>query len=143
MLMNNKMREHFLIKPDDEILHDVWLAFIAFTFGKVRTISSPLAFYRQHVNNVNYNYTFKKLDKWEMRLLKLKMIFTKNDFLKSEFIIAKKFYTFYSNLISLEDKILINKFILLEKKPFIIKHLYLRLFFKGKWKGKSTFTDYR
>jgi glycosyltransferase involved in cell wall biosynthesis len=133
IMMNKKMRAHFLMKPDNVILHDVWLALIAFTFGKVSRISSPLALYRQHTNNVNYNSTSRKLSKWEMRLLKFKMIFTKNDFLKSEFIITKTFYNFYIKELSNDDKVLFNKFMRLEKKPFLLKHIYLRIFFWGKW----------
>lgn len=139
ILMNKKMREHFLMKPDDIILHDVWLAFIAFSIGKVRRISVPLALYRQHTNNVNYNSRSKKRSKWEMRFLKLKMIFTKNDFLKDEFMITNVFYSFYKNQISKEHAVLFNKFIRLEKKTFLIKHIYLRLFFRGKWIKKTNF----
>ena len=138
IMMNKKMRAHFLMKPDNIILHDVWLALIAFTFGKVSRISRPLALYRQHTNNVNYNSTSRKLSKWKMRLLKFKMIFIKNDFLKSEFIIIKSFYNFYIKEISNDDKALINKFMRLENKPFLLKHIYLRIFFWGKWIKNST-----
>jgi glycosyltransferase involved in cell wall biosynthesis len=138
IMMNKKMRAHFLMKPDNIILHDVWLALIAFTFGKVSRISRPLALYRQHTNNVNYNSTSRKLSKWEMRLLKFKMIFIKNDFLNSEFIIIKSYYNFYIKEISNDDKALINKFMRLENKPFLLKHIYLRIFFWGKWIKNST-----
>ena len=73
-----------------------------------------------------------------MRLLKFKMIFTKNDFLKSEFFITKTFYNFYIKELSNDDKVLFNKFMRLEKKPFLLKHIYLRIFFGGKWIKKPT-----
>ena len=37
-----------------------------------------------------------------------------------------------------DDKVLFNKFMRLEKKPFLLKHIYLRIFFWGKWIKKPT-----
>jgi glycosyltransferase involved in cell wall biosynthesis len=133
ILMNTKMKDYFLDKPKDFILHDVWIAFIANSFGKAIKINEPLALYRQHSQNVNYNLNFKKPSLLQERWKKLKMIFIKNNYLEQEFKIAFTFYTKYKKGLSQEQVSLFEKFLQAEKKSFLFKYLLLKKYFKQYW----------
>jgi glycosyltransferase involved in cell wall biosynthesis len=133
ILMNAKMKEYFLAKPKDAILHDVWIAFIANCFGKALKIDQPLALYRQHSQNLNYNLNFKKPSLQQERWKKLKMIFVKNNYLEEEFKIASAFYINYKKDLSQEQLLLFEKFLQAEKKSFLFKYLLLKKYFKHHW----------
>jgi len=133
ILMNSAMKKELLLKPTDTILHDVWIAFIAFGFGKAVIINEPLAYYRQHQKNLNYNSKKVKLSKTKERLLKLKMIFSSNKYLFEEFQIAKKFSLYYKDQLPIEKKDLIEKFIKFENRAFLCKYLFLKKVFKNYW----------
>ena len=133
ILMNAKMKDYFLAKPKDFILHDVWIAFIANSFGKAIKINKPLALYRQHRNNVNYNLNFKKPSLLQERWKKLKMIFIKNNYLVQEFEIASKFYKLYKKDLSQEQLLLFEEFLNAENKSFLFKYLLLKKYFKHHW----------
>lgn len=133
ILMNSAMKKELLLKPNDTILHDVWIAFIAFGFGKAVIIDEPLAYYRQHQKNLNYNSKKLKLSKTKERLLKLKMLFSSNNYLFEEFQIAKKFSIHYKDQLSIEKKDLIEKFIGFENRAFLCKYLFLKKVFKNYW----------
>jgi glycosyltransferase involved in cell wall biosynthesis len=95
ILMNSSMKKELLCKPCDTILHDVWIAFIALGIGKAIKINEPLAYYRQHEKNLNYNSNTVKLTKTKQRLLKIRLIFSSNTYLNEEFKIAKQFRIHY------------------------------------------------
>ena len=131
--MNAKMKEYFLDKPKDDILHDVWMAFIANCFGKAVKINQPLALYRQHAQNINYNLNFKKPSLLQERWKKLKMIFVKNNYLEQEFKIASTFYNKYKKNLSQEQVLLFENFLQAEKYSFLFKYLLLKKYFKQHW----------
>ena len=133
ILMNSTMKKELLRKPSDTILHDVWIAFIALGIGKAVKINEPLAFYRQHEKNLNYNSNKAKLSKTKERLLKLKMLFSSNNYLFEEFRVAKQFRIYYKDELSNEKKDLIDKFIGFENSTFLFKYLFLKKVFKNYW----------
>ena len=133
IIMNAKMKDYFLSKPKDLILHDVWIAFIANSFGKAIKINEPLALYRQHSENVNYNLNFTKPSLLQERWKKLKMIFVKNNYLEQEFKIASVFYTLYKKELSQNQLLLFENFLKAENKTFLFKYLLLKKYFKHHW----------
>jgi len=133
ILMNSSMKKELLCKPCDTILHDVWIAFIALGIGKAIKINEPLAYYRQHEKNLNYNSNTVKLTKTKQRLLKIRLIFSSNTYLNEEFKIAKQFRIHYKNQLSNEKKDLIDMFIGFEKRAFLCKYLFLKKVFKNYW----------
>jgi hypothetical protein len=133
ILMNSSMKKELLSKPIDKILHDVWIALIALGLGKAVKIDQPLALYRQHDSNINYNTKNRKPSKTKQRLMKLSMLFKKNNYLSEEFSIAKKYYSLYQNRLSIENKILVENFIAAERKTYLFKYLLLKKVFKNYW----------
>lgn len=133
ILMNSSMKKELLLKPIDSILHDVWIAFIALGVGKAVKIDQPLAYYRQHDANINYNRKNLKPSKFKERLIKLSLLFKKNNYLLDEFMIAKQYFALYKNRLSIENRIQIENFIAAEKKSYLSKYLLLKRVFKDYW----------
>jgi len=134
MFINSNMKNHFLRMPDEPILHDVWLAFVAFGIGEAHSLKLPLVYYRQHSMNVNYMQGNIKKSYWADKVQKLKMLFTKNNYLEQEFKIAKAFLKNYDNILDEEKLKLLKKFIELEKKSFYVKYTSLKNDFNKYWK---------
>ncbi len=133
ILMNSSMKKELELKPIDTILHDVWIAFIALGVGKAVKIDQPLAFYRQHDSNINYNTKNLKPSKIKERLIKLSLLFKKNKYLSEEFMIAKQYFSLYKNRLSIENRNQIENFIAAEKKSYLSKYLLLKKVFKDYW----------
>lgn len=137
VLIDSTMRSYFLNMPEENILHDVWMAFIGYGLGNVRAIATPLVLYRQHGKNVNYQEGNLKKTKWQERAQKLKMLFTKNDYLREEFFIAAQFLHQYHANLTGDKKVALQHFMKLKNKSFFQKHLALKKAFQQKW-GKPT-----
>ncbi len=133
ILMNSSMKKELLYKPNDTILHDVWIALIALGIGKAVRIDQPLAFYRQHDLNINYNSKKRKPSKIKEKLIKLTKLFKNNNYLNEEFMIAKKYYSLYHHRLSIENSMIIANFISAEKKSYLFKYLLLKKVFKNYW----------
>ena len=133
ILMNSSMKKELLYKPNDAILHDVWIALIALGVGKAVKIDQPLALYRQHELNTNYNSKNRKPSKIKERLIKLTKLFKNNNYLSEEFMIAKQYYSLYHQRLSNENSVLIKNFISAEKKTYLFKYLLLKKVFKNYW----------
>lgn len=129
ILMNRKMREAFTIMPSDILMHDAWLALIAFSFGKAGRVMEPLVLYRRHENNVSAVGEYRKktrVDKWIEHARQL----IKNDFLTEQFALLKKFISFYEDRLSDDHKKIIQDFLRLEHTSYLTKKRYMRSVFK-------------
>ena len=133
VMFNAATKKHFNAIPK-HILHDVWLAFVGYTLGRIKTIKMPLVYYRQHANNVNYNKENIKKTKWQARIKRFNNIFTKNNYLEEEYFIAETFLLQYSNEISISKQKTIRQFLFTRKLPYFFKEIALKIFFWGKWK---------
>lgn len=51
MMINKSLLNMARIKPQNFVMHDIWLALIASAFGKIFFIQEPLILYRQHGDN--------------------------------------------------------------------------------------------
>ena len=137
MLINSSMRDYFLNMPNENILHDVWIAFIGYGLGHVRAISKPLVLYRQHEKNVNYKEGSVKKTKWQERAKKLQMLFVKNSFMQEELFIAEHFFEQYYSSLSEDKRTTIQNFIGLKKQPYFRKYLALKKALQHLW-GRPT-----
>lgn len=137
VLINQSMRSYLLAMPNENILHDVWMAFIGYGLGNVRAISKPLVLYRQHEKNLNYQEGSVKKIKWQQRTQKLRMLITKNQYLQEEFLIAAQFLQQYHSHLSVDKRAALQNFIGLKHKFFFQKHIALKKVFQQKW-GKPT-----
>jgi glycosyltransferase involved in cell wall biosynthesis len=137
VLIDPNMRPYFLSMPEENILHDVWMAFIAFGFGNVRAISKPLVMYRQHEKNENYREGFAKKTKWQERRRNLRLMFSDSQYLNDELKIAAVFFERYHAQLSEDKKAALQKFMLLKDQSFFKKYFALKKAFKNKW-GRPT-----
>ena len=133
IMFNQSTKIHFKNIPE-LILHDVWLAFVGNTIGKIKAIDEPLLLYRQHEHNVNYNKGKRKDLKWQARFKRLKKLFTKNTYLTEEYFIAKSFLHSYQEQLTNKDKNVIKLFLITQHLPYLFKEIALKIFFWGKWK---------
>lgn len=51
MMINRSLLELAYVKPKFFVMHDMWLALLASSFGKIMFINKPLILYRQHGSN--------------------------------------------------------------------------------------------
>lgn len=129
ILMNRKMREHFALMPSDIVMHDAWLALIAFSFGKAAAVNEPLVQYRKHESNVSAVSSYHKKNKWMKWMEHIRQIL-KNDYLCDRFLLLKRFLTVYSDTLSDEHKNIILNFLQLEQVSYLNKKRYMRFIFK-------------
>lgn len=120
IMFNHCMREHFLKMPKDIYMHDAWIGFIAFTFGRNYYVDEKLVLYRQHGKNVTFE-TNRSVSILAKTLTNIKSLFLKNNFLETNLQLAKLFLVQYGNIIEKSDHSLLDKFLNLDKKPFAIK----------------------
>jgi hypothetical protein len=133
IMMNAATKKYFEAIPPS-IMHDVWLAFVGNTIGKIKAIPHPLLYYRQHAHNQNYHEGNTKQTKTQLRWLRFTMLFTKNKYLQQEYFIAKTFLVKYANSIPLAKQKIISRFLLTQKMPHFIKEIALKIYFSGRWK---------
>jgi glycosyltransferase involved in cell wall biosynthesis len=136
VMMNAASRSYFVNTPK-AILHDVWLAFVGNAIGKIKAISTPLMYYRQHAQNQNYQLGNSKKTKSSLRWLRFKMLLFKNDYLQNEYFIAKTFLNIYAHEIEAPRKKVINYFLATKNMPHFIKEVMLKVYFFGRWKQSS------
>jgi glycosyltransferase involved in cell wall biosynthesis len=134
MMFNDAMKQQLLRLPYDNILHDVWMAFIGNTIGNISGHAEPLVLYRQHEKNVTYQEGNRKISKWGLRRKRFNRIFLKNDYLENEYKTAARFLEFYENELSSIHKRQGRCFLFTKKLPYLFKEIVLKIFFWGKWK---------
>lgn len=133
VMMNSATKKYFSAIPLT-ILHDVWLAFLGNTIGNIKAIPRPLLYYRQHAHNQNYQQGNTKQSKAQLRWLRFKMLFTKNNYLQQEYFIAQTFLAKYETIISPAKRKIIQGFLATQKMPHLIKEIALKIYFSGRWK---------
>lgn len=133
-VMFNSATKKYLSQVPNHILHDVWLAFIGNTFGKIISVKTPLVYYRQHNENANYQVGNRKKTKWQERFKRLKKIFTNKAYLEAEYEIAGQFLTQYKSEINASQQKIINRFLETKNGSYLRKEIALKSFFRGRWK---------
>lgn len=132
-VMMNTATKPYLFSTPNEILHDVWLGFVGNTIGNIQGIPNPLMFYRQHAQNQNYQQGNIKQTKSQLRWLRFKMLFTKNNYLQQEYFIATSFVEKYQTIIAPSQLKIIRRFLATKNRPHFVKEIALKIYFWGRW----------
>ena len=130
IMFNPKMREVLLNIPSNSgFNHDAWISLASFSLGKNYFIKEPLIYYRKHEKNATIA-AYKKINKFKHIF---KNIFSKNDYLFNEILLAKTFNNKYFKEISSLQKNRIKTLISLKNAPFLVKKIYFELIFFKYW----------
>lgn len=116
-MLNKKLSEICCPVSSDFILHDWWIGLVASTFGKIGYLNESTISYRQHDSNsigakrFNFTYIIKKFN--TVNILELNKIQ------------AEVFLNKYENKLNKDQRNLLEDFILINKKSFLIKRILL------------------
>lgn len=116
-VINRAMAAEFNKMPDEIMMHDHWLALIAYSFGKFDYIHKPMVLYRAHGESVT--------DKGKASYIQnfIKEYTHRQSYLAQNIEQAKAFKQLYQNNLSEQDAAIIQRFIDLEHKNFLQKRL--------------------
>lgn len=118
MIINQAMRLEVLQMPEDIIMHDYWIALIAYSFGNYIYVDEQLMSYRSHddtvTNKIQPSSFLKKF---------LKEVGESRKYLSANIDQAKKFSKIYFDKFEKADSETIQRFLSLETKSFLSKRL--------------------
>jgi glycosyltransferase involved in cell wall biosynthesis len=134
MLMDPLMRKYFATIPDKStLIHDTWIALIAYTFGHAGIVPYSLIHYRKHAANATNVSGFQRKNRFQKLKEELSMAFKNNDMFEDHFACVQEFYeTFHENL-SDDQKRLITRVMKLRGRTYLEKRIAFRIFARGKW----------
>lgn len=118
-LINAKMREYLIFIPQGVLMHDHWMALIAYGFGQVEIIDQPLVKYRTHLQAV----TEKARAGFRWKLKKQFSQFSREQFLENEIKQMREFAKLNLNKLSKEDRKHLLQFIKLRGKSLLRKKI--------------------
>ena len=125
IIINYKMAEEFFLMDATGVLHDEWMALIAYSIGKAKQVNDKLVLYRQHAANITFSesYTENKGD------LKHEAAKGGNLFLRHQFNLAKIFLSRYEHKLNQDQIKTITRFINQENKSYLIQRVNRRITF--------------
>jgi glycosyltransferase involved in cell wall biosynthesis len=134
-MINKAMAREVLKMPDNIMMHDHWMALIAYSFGNYSIINAPTVLFRVHNSNVT-----KKNRRSHLKVFfeDLKM---QQDYLKRNFVQAIQFRELYVSKLRARDLKEIEKFVSLYKKPFLVKRWVKYLVSLGRWLNSKKAVD--
>ncbi|QJW88302.1 glycosyltransferase family 2 protein [Spirosoma taeanense] len=131
-MFNRPMAEEIKRMPDDALMHDFWLACVAYGIGQVRYLTKPSVRYRQHPDNVTLNNAITFNTRWR----RLNRFIVDNQY-ASEYLLpeirqAELFCRYYNAQLDAARRQQLNAFIQLKRKSptyrrwraFLTKFLY-------------------
>lgn len=116
-LINKAMAAELEKMPLNIMMHDWWMALIAFSFGKNYFINQPTVLYRSHGNSVT------KKDKMTYFTVLQDDYKKGKAYLKEHIEQATEFKNVYASRLSRKDMQSLDRFIALKNKPFFYKRL--------------------
>ena len=121
-LINSKMKDEVMKMPVTGVMmHDHWIALIGNSFGEAIFVNEPLLLYRSHSGSVTVKVPLKGIiAKFRAELEQKQGYFSQN------ILQAKLFSDTYQTDLNPAHLKILNKFINLEKQPFIVKRLYTK-----------------
>lgn len=129
MLINNELKKFVFHNPvflkeklNDLLMHDSFFAAIANIFGKVIFVDKQIIDYRQHNGNV---VGAKKVNSLEYIRNKLHNLDKEKIMLKKYRIFTSFFLTYFDSLLSDKDKIVLSKYVIIDKKSKIFRIYFL------------------
>jgi glycosyltransferase involved in cell wall biosynthesis len=119
ILVNRNFLKYVKEMPGDVPMHDSWMGLVAYGLGRAGIVNKTTMKFRRHGQNVT---DAKSITTWQRmtRFFKLVAVeFKKSEFLTKELAQAKKFRDLYGNLLSLEKRNALDRFILLENRSYV------------------------
>ncbi len=117
-LINQSMKTELEKMPLNVIMHDWWMALIAFSFGQYSFIHEPTVLYRSHTSSVTSKH------KTTFFTVFLEEYKKKETYLNENIEQAVEFRKLYQNKLTDKNKRMIDKFIKLKNKGFILKRFF-------------------
>lgn len=121
VLINREMRDLLISIPLGIVMHDYWIALIAYSFGDYRFVDVPTILYRSH----NASVTSKIKGSWLVRARA--EYANRKSYLESHFLQASLFLDNYCGYLSCRDKLVFSNFLMLRGKPFVVKRCYAKM----------------
>lgn len=119
MIINKALKEKIVNIPKYAIMHDWWIGLIASTLGKIVPIQESTILYRQHGNN---EVGAKNINSIELLISKLNYSQI-NSSINNSIKQAKAFYKLYNTELNNTDKLIIEDFVNIKDKNFIIRKI--------------------
>lgn len=124
LMFKRELLKYILPIPNNISFHDVWIAFVASTFGKITYVNEPLTFYRRYENQVTHKK--KKIYKNFLHRLKEK----KEQQLKYSKKNLNNIKSFYKlEILKDESLIFLLKELILHFENYPYKFFNIKLFF--------------
>ena len=130
MIINKPMTLEVAKMPDTVLMHDFWIACVAYGVGRWAYIDRPTAYYRQHTTNVTNNdaVTWQSRQKRAVEFLR-----GANLYLQPQLDQAALFYKLYSQCLPTNSKDALTKFLAVARHPplrrkwsaFLVKFLHI------------------
>jgi glycosyltransferase involved in cell wall biosynthesis len=133
MLVNRRMITEILKMPSSVIMHDFWIACVAYGIGHVTFVNQPTILYRQHSTNVTNNDAVT----WRTRWKRLYTLLTNRShasiFLAIEIDQAQKYMAMYGTMLTSDKQKVLQKLIGFKNsspiarklKTFMVKFLHI------------------
>ena len=120
-MINSKMRELLVSIPQGIMMHDHWIALIAYGFGQAAFMPEPLVRYRVHSTSV----TDKKQSNawWKIKTQFFHFFDSTNGFLEKEIKQVILFNQMFRKYLSKENQLQVDTFIGLKDKPLLERKL--------------------
>lgn len=123
IMMNQKMKDEIARMPVGIIMHDYWIAIIAYSIGDYRIIADSLIKYRVHSTSVTVKSKITFIERVKLFL----QVFWdyKKLYLNPNIIQTELFFNIYKNELSEGNSKLLEKFISLKKYNSLYRRLYV------------------
>jgi len=131
ILMNRNMQAHFLVMPEEVLMHDAWIGLIAFSFGRAAAIKQALVRYRRHGSNLAYTSTHRKKRLSERIWDHIRILFTKKEYLEDQLAFVRLFNDTYEAKLSREQAIQTAVILQLQHRSSLRKMMAFRRAFRG------------
>ncbi|MBC7914107.1 MAG: glycosyltransferase family 2 protein [Pyrinomonadaceae bacterium] len=122
ILFNQSMAKELKLMPADVLMHDHWMALIAYGFGRVKALDIPTVNYRTHKESVTSKEMVNLFKR--MRMIFNTLFDSNNHYLNGHIVQAEKFYMAYSKRLSVHHRTKIEKFIDLKRSTSFVRKIY-------------------
>lgn len=123
IMMNERMKNEIALMPEDIIMHDYWMALIAFAIGDFKALNQTPIKYRVHGNSVTIKSKINILKRVEMFLA---VFFDrKNIYLSENILQAEYFFEIYKLDLTKENTKKFNSFISLKNHNSLYRKFYV------------------
>lgn len=121
-MINDKMKEEIKLTPEGVLMHDHWIALIAYGFGQYVYTEEKLVKYRAHQNSVTKKVPVNII--WRIKNQLFQWFKPQKNFLDMEITQMEQYSELYQSHLSSSDQQALCKFLALKQKTFLEKKFY-------------------